>query len=181
MGQKGKMDTRSTVDGIDTNRASAYDQPMSIKSTAAICSTLVLSASSAFALVSADFQGKPSAFGPGQQTGAAVWHDGQRLHVQVSSRDGSIDLGGKVCAKSVISGLTTDELEPSDSVKVGPKGRCVWLKMTTDEDVDGFSFVLPRGIVFFDLKLGLHQLPPQQIWVGAAGVHPSSSPFTLNQ
>ncbi len=153
---------------------------MSAKSIATFCSTLLL-ASPALALVSADFQGKPSTFAPGKQTGAAVWHDGQRLHVQVTSRGSATDFGGKVCAKAAITGLSASQLEAGDHVKLGPKDRCVWLKLTTEGDVDGFSFDLPSGIVFFDLKVGLHQLPAQRIWVGARGAHPSSSPFTLNQ
>jgi hypothetical protein len=139
-------------------------------------------ASSALALGSSDFRGKPSGFQAGKQTGAAVWHDDERLHIEVTNQGArATAFSGKVCAKSSIVGLESVGLEEGDSVRLGPKGRCVWLKLTTRGGSDGFSLQRPSGVVFFDLKQGKRQLPPERIWVGAAGKHPTSSPFTYAQ
>ncbi len=132
----------------------------------------------AWALQRRAFEGQPSNFAAGQQTGAAIWTDGGRLNVRFSAT-GPTRFSGKVCSRSPLTGLSTRGLEPDDSVKLGPKQRCIWLRLSTDGGLDEFSFALPEDTVIFDLRVGKAQLPPESIWVGGQGAHPDSSPFAL--
>ncbi len=132
----------------------------------------------AWAIGRQDFEGRPANFAPGAQTGAAVWTEADRLFVEFSATT-TASFSGKVCSRAPLLGLKQHDLEPSDSVKVGPKQRCVWLKLSTGSRLAGFSVLLPSDTVIFDLRLGRHQLPPASIHIGKLGAHPDSSPFAL--
>jgi hypothetical protein len=127
------------------------------------------------------FAGRPATFAAGAQLGAAVWIDTDkgRVHVAFASNGGQTAFSGKVCSRSSIEDLKPQDLEPSDSIKLDPKKRCVGFKLDTKGGLDGFSFALPIDAVIFDLAQNQRPLTPPSIWVGAAGLHPDSSPFAL--
>lgn len=133
------------------------------------------------ALAPADFAGAPSAFKPGTANVAAVWEDGAGMHVRFTTDGSTQRYAGKVCGKEKVEGLVPVQLEEPDSVWIGPEGKCVWFKLSTQGDEDGFDVRASGSVVFFDLRRGGDALPAKDIWIGSGNRHPEHSPFTLQR
>lgn len=149
-----------------------------------VLSSLLVSLTAAGAVIALDapqFEGTPSSFRAGKGNIAGVWTEGDKLHVRFTTDGTAQRYSGKVCAKDKVTDLELFQVEAGDSVWIGPEGKCVWFKFSTQGFVDGFDVTLPKTLVFLDLRKDRTALGAASVFVGKGNTHPEHSPFVLQR
>jgi len=135
--------------------------------------------------------GKPSFVQVGKAVAVYGWQDKSRgLHLRVTApnrKQKPHHFKGTVCAvdkkgKNTIKTLTPKLIEKvQDSVKVGPKGHCVWFDFKNNGHMDGFDFTTDANHLWFTIFRDGKKVAPKDIYLGVKGVHPPKNPAIIKR
>ena len=123
------------------------------------------------------FKGKPT-FKPKMTVGYFIWYNEDGFHIRMTTKGKTTEFIGKISSNDEILDLYPFSLEEEDEIKLGPKKKAIHFKMITHTHIDGIDFKA-KGMVTFDLNIGLKQAPLKNIFIGKENKNPDSNPFSI--
>ncbi|HTE86827.1 MAG TPA: hypothetical protein VK821_19105 [Dehalococcoidia bacterium] len=147
---------------------------------AGICLSLI-SVVSVFAWGSR-IEGRPASFEAGWTRGVYFWHEADDgLHLRTTDAlNKAHHYTGTITTDGTFVGLTTVKLDGSDSATIDGSGHSLSFDFTTFSGIDGIDYFIQGGSQqVLDLQLDGHQLPVDNIYLGAYSVHPEHDPLVV--
>ena len=151
--------------------------------------TILASATAGVMLISASISalawpgaldGRPT-ITPDSPTGYYIWHE-DGFHIRTHGPGLRHDFVGRLTTDGVFQNVDTVRLESRDDVVVADGGHTLIMKFHTYDYEDGVNFTIAGGDKLrFSLELDGRLVSPERIFLGAAGAHPPSNPFTIHR
>ena len=126
--------------------------------------------------------GRPKSLDAGDTGGVYMWHDADGWHLRVTHKGHAERIfSGRITTPGTISAQRVRD-EKADKVVVGPNGHTLEFRFTNYGAIDGVDFhttCAPRLNV--SLRSDGAKVPVERIFIGHAGSHPLSDPFTIQR
>jgi hypothetical protein len=127
-------------------------------------------------------EGKPAALEAGGLDGAYFWHDPDGLHLETTdAQRAGHHYTGTLTTDGAFTAVQLVRPENDDSF-TQPAPGILTFSFVTFSGIDGIQFHIDGGTqVTLDLQLDGHELPVDNIFLGAYSQHPKSNPFTVTR
>ena len=114
--------------------------------------------------------------------GYYVWHDENGMHVRTHGPGSEHDFVARMHTDGIFTNVDTARLESRDKIAVADGGHTLVLRFHTYNYTDGVNFRIAGGDkLHLNLELDGAPIATDSIYLGAAGVHPPSNPFTIDR
>lgn len=133
------------------------------------------------AALPANVQGQPD-LTPSSPTGYYIWNDENGIHLRTHGPGEDHRFVARLHTDGVFQDVDAVRLESRDNFAVLDGGHTIVMRFHTYDATDGLNFRVRGGTrLRFNLQLDGELISTDSIYLGAAGVHPASNPFTIRR
>jgi hypothetical protein len=126
-------------------------------------------------------EGDPDQLGRGA-TGYFIWHDDGGWRLRTHNDPSGVVYSGRIRTDGTFRDVNLVRDESTEHMSVSDNGHTLNFRFRTFDYVDGLNFRVEGGShLRFDLETNGHQTLVRHIFIGDAGRHPISNPFTLSR